>query len=177
MELSLKKIKTLIDKESISKRIRELANDINSYYKDEEVLVVCILKGAFMFLSDLVRELDIDIEIDFMIISSYGNNTKSSGEIRIIKDLQKSIKNKNILIVEDIVDTGYTLDHLLKYLHSREPKDIRICTFLNKKCRRAVNIDIDFSAFEIGDEFVIGYGLDYAQRYRQLPFLGVLIDG
>lgn len=170
------KIRVLIPEDEIFRRIKTLAGELNKFYRDDEVLMVCILKGAFIFMADLIRELRFPVTTDFMVVSSYGNSTETSGEIRIIKDLQTRISGRKILVVEDIIDTGLTLDYLLRYLKSREPSDIRVCTFLNKPSARRVPISIDFCAFEIGNEFVIGYGLDYAQNYRQLPFVGVLTE-
>ncbi|MDD2715148.1 MAG: hypoxanthine phosphoribosyltransferase [Candidatus Wallbacteria bacterium] len=170
-------IKVRISKEEISQRIKALASEINAYYGDQEILMVCILKGAFMFLADLIRELSMPLTVDFMVVSSYGDETETSGEVRVLKDLQKSIKNQHVLIVEDIVDTGLTLNHILKFLGTREPAELKVCTFLNKPVARKVDIRPDFWAFEVGQEFVVGYGLDYAQHYRQLPFIGVMTEG
>lgn len=169
-----KNIHILISEGKIRNRIKELALEINKDYNNKKVLIIGILKGCFMFLADLVRELKCELTIDFMIVSSYGDEMVTSGEIRIIKDLQESIYKRHILIVEDIVDTGLTLSHIVDYLKSRKPASIRICTLLDKKEMRIKDVKIDYVGFEIGNEFVIGYGLDYAQRFRELPYIGVL---
>ncbi|MDD5090253.1 MAG: hypoxanthine phosphoribosyltransferase [Candidatus Wallbacteria bacterium] len=169
-------IEILIDEKTIASRVDEVADQINRHYGTSEVLLVCILKGAFIFAADLIRRITSPCTIDFMIVSSYGDEIETSGEIRIVKDLQKSIFRKKILIVEDIVDTGLTLDHLIKYLDSRGPDEIRICTLLNKKDARRVEVPVDFCAFEVGNDFVIGYGLDYSQYFRNLPYVGKMVS-
>ncbi len=167
--------KTLISEEELQTRIRTLASEMNAVYTDDDLpLLVCILKGAFMFLGDLVRHLDFRHEIDFMEISSYGDQTKSSGIVRILLDLASSIADRNVVIVEDIVDTGHTLHYILRNLRTREPASLRTCSLLNKPSRREIDVPVDFIGFEVPDEFVIGYGLDYAEQYRNLPLIGVL---
>ena len=171
--LVLKISKTLISQEEIENKISEIAEIINSKYKDEELVVIGILKGAFIVVSDLAKQLQIDVTFDFMSIKSY-YGSKSSGQIKIIKDLEYDISNKNILIVEDIYDTGLTLSSLKKLLESRNPKSIEIFSMFVKKGVSKDPIEIDYSGFEIGPEFVVGYGLDYNGKYRELPYLAVL---
>ena len=167
--------KVLISKEEIDERIASLAQEMNDLYTDEDVpLLVCILKGAFMFLADLVRHLDFRHQVDFMEISSYGTSTKSSGIVRILLDLASSIEGRHVVIVEDIVDTGHTLNYILRNLSTRNPASLRVCTLLNKPSRREIEVPVDFEGFEVPNEFVMGYGLDYAEQYRNIPFIGVL---
>lgn len=164
----------LVDEEALQLKIKELGEQITKDYQGKELLVVCILKGAVMFVSDLIKRIDLPLEIDFMAISSYGNSTKSSGIVRIIKDLNEEIKGKHILIVEDIIDSGLTLSYLVDNLRSREPASVAICTLLDKPDNRKTDIDIVYTGFVVPDEFVVGYGLDYAEKYRNLPFIAVL---
>lgn len=166
--------KILFTEEQIQTRIKEIAAQIDKDYAGEIPVVVGILKGCFMFFADLVRQMKTNIEIDFMSISSYGNNTKSSGEVKMIKDLDRTIEGRHVIIIEDIIDTGYTLKYLMTTLSARNPKSIKLCTLLDKKSRREVDIKPDYVCFDVGDEFVVGYGLDYAQLYRNLPVIGVL---
>ncbi len=165
-------IEIMISEEDIQKRIGELAATINARYMSDELYVICILKGAVMFTIDLIKRLNMPVTLDFMIVSSYGSDTESSGEVKVIKDLDNSIKDKKILIVEDIVDTGLTLNNIVNMLNKRAPKSIEICTLLNKKARRTNEIDVQYIGFEISNEFVVGYGLDLAQKYRNLPYIG-----
>ena len=170
-----KDLKTiLISKEEIKKRINELAAELDRDYEGKRPLMVAILKGSVMFFSDLVRAMTIPVELDFMAISSYGNKTKSSGEVRMIKDLDRSIEGRHLIIVEDIVDSGYTLSFLKRMLYSRHPESVRICTLLDKFECREVPLQPDYKGFDIGNEFVVGYGLDYAEKYRTLPEIGIL---
>ncbi|HID88546.1 MAG TPA: hypoxanthine phosphoribosyltransferase [Anaerolineales bacterium] len=167
--------KILIAEDALQKRIAELAQEINATYTDEDCpLLVCVLKGAFMFLADLARHLEMRHEIDFMETSSYGSGTVSSGVVRILLDLERNIEGRHVLIVEDIIDTGRTLDYITRNLRTRNPASLRVCTLLSKPARREIDVPIDFVGFEIPDEFVVGYGLDYAEIYRNLPFIGVL---
>jgi hypoxanthine phosphoribosyltransferase len=167
--------KILIPEDVLQARVAELAQEINATYTDEDrPLLVCVLKGAFMFLADLTRHLEMRHEIDFMETSSYGAGTVSSGVVRILLDLERNIEGRHVLIVEDIIDTGRTLDYITRNLRTRNPASLRICTLLSKPARRVIDIPIDFVGFEIPDEFVVGYGLDYAEIYRNLPFIGVL---
>jgi hypoxanthine phosphoribosyltransferase len=164
----------LISKKQIRQRTRELAQEISRDYEGKDLLLVCVLKGGIVFLVDLMRELTIPHSIDFMATSSYGASTESSGVVRILKDLDKPIEGRNVLIVEDIIDTGHTLDYLTRILQERAPANLHICTLLNKQERREVDIPIDYVGFNIPNKFVIGYGLDFGELYRNLPFVGVL---
>ena len=165
----------LIDQDRLHARVAELAAEISRDYADvKDLLLVCVLKGAVMFLSDLCRQLTIPHAIDFMAVSSYGASTESSGIVRIIMDLETSILDRHVLIVEDIIDSGRTLDYITRNLRTRGPASLRICSLLDKRERRVIPIPVDYIGFEIPDEFVIGYGLDFAEFYRNLPFIGVL---
>jgi hypoxanthine phosphoribosyltransferase len=164
----------LISSNEIKTRIKELGREISKDYDNKFPLLVCILRGAFLFLADLVREIDIPLSIDFMAISSYGGHVDSSGQVRILKDLDTPIDDKHVIIIEDIVDTGLTMDAVTRLLKTRRPKSIKICTLLDKVERRIIKIDIDYYGFRIPNKFVIGYGLDYEEEYRNLPYIGVL---
>jgi len=165
----------LIDRERIQARVAELAAEISHDYAGVgDVLLVCVLKGAVMFLADLSRQLAIPHAIDFMAISSYGASTESSGIVRIVMDLETSIVDRHVLVVEDIIDSGRTLDYITRNLSTRSPASLKICTLLDKKERRMLPIPVDYVGFEVPDEFVIGYGLDFVELYRNLPFIGVL---
>jgi len=165
----------LIDQDRLHARVAELAAEISRDYADvKDLLLVCVLKGAVMFLSDLCRQLTIPHAIDFMAVSSYGASTESSGIVRIIMDLETSILDRHVLIVEDIIDSGRTLDYITRNLLTRGPSSLRICSLLDKRERREIPIPVDYIGFEIPDEFVIGYGLDFVELYRNLPFIGVL---
>lgn len=166
-------VKKLINEDEIKAIVSRLADKISQDYSGQEFLAVGILKGASIFMSDLVREISLPLEIDYMAVSSYGTSTKSSGVVRIIKDLDADVVNKNVLIVEDIVDTGLTLNYLKQYLLSRKAKTVKICSLLNKPSRRKVDIDIDYVGVDIEDYFVVGYGIDYAEKYRNLPYVAV----
>lgn len=164
----------LVSREKISEMVRELGQKISRDYEGQELILVGVLKGGFIFLADLMREIDIPVEMDLISVSSYGDDTKSSGVVRLIKDIDVSIENKHVLIVEDLVDTGLTLKHLKELFNTRGPKSLKICTAFDKPSRRKVDIDIEYKGIIIPDEFVIGYGLDYAGKYRNLPDLCVL---
>ncbi len=164
----------LISEEQIKKRIQELAVKLDKEYEGKRPLMVSILKGSVMFYADLLRAMSIPVEMDFMAISSYGAGAKSSGEVKLIKDLDRKIEGRDVVIVEDIIDSGYTLSYLKRMLYSRKPASVKICALLDKYARRVVPIEADFKGFDIEDEFVIGYGLDYAERYRNLPYIGIL---
>ena len=164
----------LFSKEDIEQRIKIVGSQINTDYKGKFPLFVCILRGAFMFLADLSKEIKIDMSIDFMAISSYGGNTESTGQVKILKDLDTPINDRHVLIIEDIVDTGLTMDAVTRLLKTRNPKSIKICTLLDKEERRKIPIKADYYGFKIPNKFVIGYGLDYKEKYRNLPFIGVL---
>ena len=168
--------KVLFSEEQLKKRIAELGKQLSEDYRDLKPTMVCILKGAVLFYTDLVRAMDIPLTMDFMAVSSYGNSTKSSGEVEIRKDLSTSIEGKHVVIVEDIVDSGFTLSYLTRMLESRGAKSIKLCTLLDKPSRRApgVTLQAGYSGFQVGNEFVVGFGLDYAEFYRNLPYIGVL---
>lgn len=166
----------LLSEEQIQQRVTELAAQITEDYRDKDPVLVCILKGAVMFYSDLVRHIDTHISMDFMAVSSYHSGTRSSGEVEIRKDLSKPVDGRHVIIVEDIVDSGYTLTYLTRVLASRGAASFKICTLLDKPSRRAegITLKVDYKGFEVENEFVVGYGLDYAERYRNLPYIGVL---
>lgn len=166
-------IDQMISAKAIAARIEELARDIEIVYAGTDKLVVVgLLRGSFVFIADLVRELDLPVEVDFLEASSYGNEMQSSREVRILKDLRGEIAGRDVLVVEDIVDTGFTLHHVLKLLEAREPARLRTIALLDKPSRREVEVKANWTGFEIPDEFVVGYGIDYAQRNRNLPFIG-----
>ena len=168
-------VEDLISAKAIAARIEAMAVEIESIFADSDQLVVVgLLRGSFMFISDLVRELNLPVEVDFIETSSYGDSMQSSREVRILKDLRGEIKNKDVLVVEDIVDTGHTLQHVIKLLISREPARLVVCALLDKPARREVDVQADLVGFEIPDEFVVGYGIDYAQRNRNLPYIGTV---
>ena len=166
--------KILISENELKEKIREVASQISADYKGEEVLFVGILKGCIHFYSDLTREVNLPLTMDFMAISSYGSGTTSSGEVKMLKDLDKSICGKNVIIVEDIIDSGNTLSYLKRLLSSRQPKSVKICTLLDKPSRRKVDLQPDYCCFTIPDEFVFGYGLDLFEEYRDLPYVAVV---
>ncbi len=170
----LKNHKVLLDEKTLEKRVAEIAAELNEKYSGEKLIVVGVLKGSFMFMSDLVKKLKVDTEVYFLKAESYGTKTKASGEVRITKDIEKDIKDENVLIVEDIIDSGYTMREVLKMLKEREPKSLELCSCLSKPSRREVDVTIDYLGFEIPDKFVIGYGLDYAEKYRNLPYIGYI---
>ncbi len=167
-------LEVMITAGQIKERIRELAEEISNDYKDKNPLLIGVLKGAVVFLSDLIREIDMPLEVDFMAVSSYGADTASSGIVRIQKDLDQSIKGKDVLIVEDIVDTGLTLSYLFQNLNSRQPNSINVVTLLDKPDRRKVKFEADYCGFKIPDHFVIGYGLDFNENYRNLKDICIL---
>ena len=164
----------LVNEKEIENKTKEIAEALNAYYKDEEVIAICILKGSVPFYWDLIKKLSFPVKFDFMCVSSYGSGTVSTGEIKILKDLVVDIEGKNVLVVEDILDSGNTLYSLKEILNKRRPKDVKICTLLDKPERRTKEIQADFLGFTIEDKFVVGYGLDYDEKYRQLPYIGVL---
>ena len=167
----------MLSEEEIKSKVYEIAKKIEEDYKNEEdLLVVGILKGANIFVADLIRNINLDVNMDFMSVSSYGNGTESSGTVKIIKDLDVDIENKNVLIVEDIIDSGLTLSNLVATLKTRNPKSLKLCTLLDKPQRRTVNIPVDYVGFVIEDKFIVGYGIDYAEKYRNLPYIGVVED-
>lgn len=167
--------KTLISEAEIQRRVRELAEEISRDYKDRIPTLVSVLKGGIMFLTDLMRRLTVLHEIDFMSVSSYESGTETTGVVRILADLSRNIEGKDVIIVEDIVDSGLTLDYIRHILLARRPRSLTICTLLDKKARRQVEVPIDYVGFEIPDEFVIGYGLDYKEKYRNLPYVAIMV--
>lgn len=167
-------IKTLLTREEVEKRIKELAKEIEKDYCGKDLLVIGLLKGSIMFMSDLIKEMNLPVMIDFMSVSSYSGTT-STGVINVLKDTDISVKDKDVLIVEDIIDTGLTLSHVRKLLEDRGTKSLKICTLLDKPSRRTVEMKGDYVGFEIPDEFVVGYGLDYDQHHRNLPYVGIVV--
>jgi hypoxanthine phosphoribosyltransferase len=167
-------VRTLIPREELHARLDQLAGDISRDYDGKKPVLVCVLKGAIFFMADLARRLEFDLELEFMAVSSYGASTESSGVVRIIKDLDTDIEGRHILIVEDIIDSGLTLQYLTRSLWSRNPASVEIVTLLNKPSRRTADLPCKYTGFDIENEFVVGYGLDHAERYRNLPFIGVL---
>lgn len=172
MDSVIKKI--LVTEEEIDEKVRELGREITEDYKDKDLMLVGILKGAVVFMSDLMRAIDRPVFIDFMDVSSYGQSSVSTGNVKIIKDLDYDIENKHILIVEDIIDTGQTLAYLKDNLTRRGAKSVKVCAFLDKADRRLADVPIDYCGFSIPDEFIVGYGLDYAEKYRNFPYIGAL---
>ena len=169
------KIRVLIDEAQVDLRIREIGEQISMDYAGKKVHLICVLKGGVFFLCELAKRITVPVTLDFMSVSSYGDDTKSSGVVRIVKDLDEPLAGKHVLIVEDIIDSGRTLSYLIEVLKQRGPEDIRLCTLLDKPERRVKKqVKVDYTCFTIPDEFVVGYGLDYAQKYRNLPYIGVV---
>lgn len=167
-------IRVLIPEEQVEEKIKEMAEQISGDIGDEPITLICILKGSVFFSCELAKHIKGPVLLDFMSVSSYGDDTKSSGVVKIIKDLDEPLEGKNVLVVEDIIDSGRTLSYLLENLQARKPKSLKLCTLLDKPERRVVDVNVDYIGFQIPDEFVVGFGLDYAQRYRNLPYIGVL---
>lgn len=168
------RIEVLLSEEEVDARIKTLGEQISKDYEGREVHLVCVLKGGTFFMCELAKRITVPVSMDFMSVSSYGNETKSSGTVRIVKDLDEPLRGKDVLVVEDIVDSGRTLSYLLDMLKDRGPQSLRLCTLLDKPDRRVVQVDVDYTGFQIPDEFVVGYGLDYAQKYRNLPYIGIV---
>ena len=168
------KVRVLISEEEVEKRICEMGKEISEYYNGEEVHLVSVLKGGVFFTCQLAKRLTVPVSLDFMSVSSYGAGTTSSGQVQITKDLSEDITGRHVIVVEDIVDSGRTLSYLLENLKSRKPKSLKLCTLLDKPERRVTDVHVDYTGFEIPDEFVVGYGLDYMQHYRNLPYVGVV---
>ena len=168
------KIRVLLSEEEVDSRIREIAAKISRDYAGKEIHLICVLKGGVFFTCELAKRITGPVTLDFMSVSSYGDDTKSSGVVKIVKDLDQPLEGKNVLIVEDIIDSGRTLSYLIDILGKRKPESIHLCTLLDKPERRVRDVKVDYSCFNIPDEFVVGYGLDYAQKYRNLPFIGVV---
>ncbi|MBN3524359.1 hypoxanthine phosphoribosyltransferase [Paenibacillus apiarius] len=166
--------KVVFSEEQIQARVQELGEQLSRDYEGKCPLVICVLKGAFIFMADLVKRISVPLELDFMAVSSYGASTKSSGVVRIIKDLDVPVDGRDVLIVEDIIDTGLTLSYLIEVLQGRKANSIRVVTLFDKPARRNVDMEADYKGFVLPDEFIVGYGLDFAERYRNLPYIGVL---
>ena len=167
-------VRVLLTEEEVDRRIQEIGDQISKDYEGKQVHLICVLKGGSFFMCELAKRITTAVSLDFMSVSSYGSATKSSGVVRIVKDLDEPLKDKDVLVVEDIVDSGRTLSYLLEMLKDREPKSVKLCTLLDKPERRVVDVKVDYTCFQIPDEFVVGYGLDYDQRYRNLPYIGVV---
>jgi len=167
-------IKVMIPEQEVDAKIAELGQKISEDFAGESVHLICILKGSAFFVCELAKRITVPVSIDFMQVSSYGAETRSSGVVRLSKDLDEPLQGKNVIIVEDIIDSGRTLSHLVKLLGQREPKTLTLCTLLDKPSRRVVEVDVKYTGFRIPEEFVVGYGLDYDQRYRNLPYIGVI---
>ena len=170
----MERIRIMLTEEEVDKRIKEIGEQISKDYAGKKIHLICVLKGGVLFMCELAKRISVPVSMDFMSISSYGNSTESSGIIKIIKDLDESITGEEVLVVEDIVDSGRTLNYLLEMLKDRKPASLRLCTLLDKPERRVVEVNVDYTGFQIPDEFVVGYGLDYAQKYRNLPYIGVV---
>ena len=167
-------VSVMIPEEELLARVRAMAAQITADYEGKEIKLICILKGSVFFTTELAKRINLPIKLDFMSVSSYGDDVESAGRVRIVKDLDETIRGQNVIVVEDIVDSGRTLSFLLEMLQSRKPESLRLCTLLDKPSRRVTDVKVDYTGFEIPDEFVVGFGLDYAQRYRALPFIGKL---
>lgn len=167
-------VETLISEEAVNEKIKELGAKISKDYEGKEIHLVCVLRGGSFFMCELAKRITIPVTLDFMSVSSYGGDTKSSGVVKIVKDLDDAIEGKEVLVVEDIIDSGRTLSYLMEMLRDRHPASLHLCTLLDKPDRRVVSVNVDYTGFSIPDEFVVGYGLDYDQRYRNLPYIGVV---
>ena len=167
-------IRVLLTEKEVDERIQAIGDQISKDYAGKQIHLVCVLKGGSFFMCELAKRITIPVSLDFMSVSSYGNATKSSGVVKIVKDLDEPIKDKDVIVVEDIVDSGRTLSYLLDMLKDREPNSLHLCTLLDKPDRRVVDVKVDYTGFQIPDEFVVGYGLDYDQKYRNLPYIGVV---
>ena len=168
------RIEVLLTEAQVDARIQEIGEQISRDYAGRQVHLVCVLKGGSFFMCELAKRITVPVSLDFMSVSSYGGDTKSSGVVRIVKDLDESLTGKNVVVVEDIVDSGRTLSYLLDMLRDRGPVDVKLCTLLDKPDRRVVDVKVDYTGFQIPDEFVVGYGLDYDQKYRNLPYIGIV---
>ena len=167
-------LEVLFSEEQLDRRVREIAAQIEKDYEGKEIMLISVLRGSFVFMADLCRRIDLPCTLDFMSVSSYGKGTSSSGQVQITKDLSSDISGKHIIVVEDILDSGNTLSYLLKLLEQRNPASIRLCTLLDKPERRVKQVEVHYSGFTIPDAFVVGYGLDYAEKYRNMPYIGIL---
>ena len=170
----VEKIRVLLTEETVDARIREIGEQISRDYAGRQVHLVCVLKGGSFFMCELAKRITVPVSMDFMSVSSYGSATKSSGVVRIVKDLDEPLKDRDVIIIEDIVDSGRTLSYLIEMLRDRHPRSLSLCTLLDKPDRRVVPVQVDYTGFQIPDEFVVGYGLDYDQKYRNLPYIGIV---
>lgn len=168
------KVRVLLTEQEVDAKIQQIGEQISKDYAGKQVHLVCVLKGGSFFMCELAKRITVPVSLDFMSVSSYGSSTKSSGVIRIVKDLDDPLKDKHVIVVEDIVDSGRTLSYLMKMLQDRQPASLALCTLLDKPDRRVIDVDVNYTGFEIPDEFVVGYGLDYDQRYRNLPYIGIV---
>ena len=168
------KIRVLLSEEEVDARIQAMGEQISRDYQGKQVHLVCVLKGGSFFMCELAKRITVPVSLDFMSVSSYGGQTKSSGIVKIVKDLDESLQDKDVIVVEDIVDSGRTLSYLMEMLRDRGPASLRLCTLLDKPDRRVIDVNVDYTGFQIPDEFVVGYGLDYDQMYRNLPYIGVV---
>jgi hypoxanthine phosphoribosyltransferase len=164
----------MITETNIKQRVKKIAEEIENDFNNEAIILIIVLKGSFVFAADLIREIKGDIKVDFISVSSYGNDTETTGKVRLLKDLDANITNQNVVVVEDIIDSGLTLNFLLDHLKTHKPKQIKICTLLDKPERRRVELPVDYVGFVIPDEFIVGYGIDYAQMYRNLPYIATV---
>jgi len=168
------RVRVLLSEEEVDRRIREIGEQISRDYAGRSIHLVCVLKGGSFFMCELAKRISVPVSLDFMSVCSYGSDTKSSGVVKIVKDLDESLQGRDVLVVEDIVDSGRTLSYLLEMLQERKPASLRLCTLLDKPDRRVIDVKVDYTGFQIPDEFVVGYGLDYDQMYRNLPYIGVV---
>lgn len=167
-------VKVLLTEEEVDERIQAIGDQISKDYAGKQVHLVCVLKGGSFFMCELAKRITVPVSLDFMSVSSYGSDTKSCGVVKIVKDLDESIKDKDVIVVEDIVDSGRTLSYLMEMLRDRGPRSLSLCTLLDKPERRVIDVKVDYTGFAIPDEFVVGYGLDYDQKYRNLPYIGIV---
>lgn len=168
------RVRVLLSEEEVDAKIKAIGEQISKDYAGKQVHLVCVLRGGSFFMCELAKRITVPVSLDFMSVSSYGGDTKSSGTVKIVKDLDDSLEGKDVLVIEDIVDSGRTLSYLLEMLNNRKPASLRLCTLLDKPDRRVVDVKVDYTGFEIPDEFVVGYGLDYDQKYRNLPYIGIV---
>ena len=167
-------LRIILDEDTLKKRVKELGKKISDDFRDEFPVIICILRGGVIFFSDLIKEIDTHVEIDFLSLSSYGKSTNSSGVVKIRKDIDTNIENRHVIVVEDIVDSGLTLKYIFEYLQKHNPASLNICTLLDKPDAHKTDLEMNYVGFNVGNEFVVGYGLDYAEKYRNLPFIGIL---
>lgn len=168
------KISVLLSEEEVDARIKAIGEQISKDYEGKQIHMICVLKGGTFFMCELAKRISVPVSLDFMAVSSYGSDTKSSGVVKIVKDLDDAIQGKDVLVVEDIVDSGRTLSYLMEMLRDRKPASLKLCTLLDKPDRRVIDVPVDYTGFQIPDEFVVGYGLDYDQKYRNLPYIGIV---